>query len=134
MGSWQMKRDMELVRDILLKTEALVPDATLEPKAFGEDYDPVVAEHVRWLEEAGYIRASLINVEGVGYPVQFEVFRLTWEGADFLDVVRDAKVWKHTKSTLVHAGGWTMDLIKDVAKAFIKDQLPMAAFLAGPSE
>ncbi len=48
---------------------------------------------------------------------------LTWEGHDFLDSVRDPKIWAKTKDGALAAGGFTVDLLKDLAKGFVKKQI-----------
>jgi hypothetical protein len=48
---------------------------------------------------------------------------LTWEGHYFLDAIRDPGIWGETKKSTEAIGSFTMDLVKEVAKAFIKKQL-----------
>jgi hypothetical protein len=69
---------------------------------------------------------TLRNVlEGMDHPIH--VTRMTWKGHDFLDTVKDDKVWDHTKGVLEGLKGVGFDTIKDVAsavaKGFIKTQL-----------
>jgi hypothetical protein len=120
-----MKRDMDLVREILLVVEGIEPGAEVSKEMLAHlaDY-PVLAEHVRWLERGGIIEASLLEVEGLNYPALFTIYRLTWEGADFLESIRDPEVWRQTKAKLVVKGGaLTFDLVKAVATAYVKGAL-----------
>ena len=49
---------------------------------------------------------------------------LTWAGHGFLDAVRDPEIWVETKrSASVAAGGFTMDLLRDLATNFIKKKI-----------
>ena len=48
---------------------------------------------------------------------------LTPAGHDFLDSVRDPETWAKTKKAAVGAGGFTLDLLKDLAKGFLKKQI-----------
>jgi len=56
-------------------------------------------------------------MEGVAFR------RLSWHGHDFLDSVRSPEVWKKTKKGAEAAGGFTVDLLKDLAKGFVKKQI-----------
>ena len=48
---------------------------------------------------------------------------ITWEGHDFLDTVRDSEVWRKTKEGATAAGGFTFDIVKELAKGLIKTQI-----------
>jgi hypothetical protein len=37
--------------------------------------------------------------------------------------VRDPKIWAKTKDGALAAGGFTVDLLKDLAKGFVKKQI-----------
>jgi hypothetical protein len=49
----------------------------------------------------------------------YAIKRLTWEGHDFLNSIRDPKIWEKTKKGVEGAGGFTVDL----AKGFVKKQI-----------
>ena len=49
--------------------------------------------------------------------------RLTNSGYDYLDSIRDPKVWRKVKSSAAGAGGFTLELLGDLAKGFIKKQI-----------
>ena len=52
------------------------------------------------------------------------VHRLTWDGHEFLDSVRDPTVWAKVTKRLKKVGGFaTVDVIKTLGIAVIKDQL-----------
>jgi hypothetical protein len=48
---------------------------------------------------------------------------ITWQGHDFIDSVRDDKIWAETKDTAKKAGGWTLSLLSEIAKAVIKENI-----------
>lgn len=56
-----------------------------------------------------------------GAPIAVE--RMTWDGHEFLETVRDNQVWQKTKGYLKSVGGVGIDVLKDVAKAVVKDQI-----------
>jgi hypothetical protein len=49
--------------------------------------------------------------------------KLTWSGHEFVDAVRDPVIWAKTRSGAKAAGGFTIDLLKDLAKGFLKTQI-----------
>ncbi|WP_050874261.1 DUF2513 domain-containing protein [Comamonas testosteroni] len=115
-----MKRDMDLVRRILLQiadnppgqTLAKLPDVT--PAEFGL--------HVLWLHEAGLVHAMVID-KMTGADSQ--AFRLTWAGCDFVDAIRDDTLWKKAKVNVLKPGmSFTFDVLKDWLKTEITQGLP----------
>ncbi len=119
-----MKRDMELVRGLLLKIESM--NLPLGTTAFFNSADPTlhidgftpddVAYNLDLLFDAGFIR-------GQRGMTDFGFSGLTWAGHDFLDVVRDPAIWAKTKQGALAAGGFTFDLLKELAKGFVKKQI-----------
>jgi hypothetical protein len=115
-----MKRDMELIRLLLLRVESGEETPELE------QYD----QSNRVYQAALMIDAGL--VEGViskdqhGMPARSAIIRLTWAGHDFLDAVRDNGVWKNIKDNVLKPGAsWTFGLLLEYAKFEIKKHLPM---------
>ncbi len=94
---------MDLVRVILLKIEeehAGVGLANLEV----EGYDrATIAYHCQLLEEAGLVSSSIVRYAD-DFVFFFSVGGLTWEGADYLDKVRDDSVWAKTKNLAAEKG------------------------------
>jgi hypothetical protein len=104
-----MKRDMELVRAILLAMEA--PSHDFAPHPFTvAGYDQDVIGHHLWLMEQGeLITAS--DMTGMG-----EASCITWKGHDFLDTVRSEKVWTGVKTQLTdQAMSLPFALVQDLA-------------------
>ncbi|UXS49262.1 DUF2513 domain-containing protein [Agrobacterium tumefaciens] len=119
-----MRRDMDLIRALLLRFEKLHQTIgtilfELDDKDLQfEDYDPlVVAAHIRLMAEGRLIDAK---VTGQGATM---LNGITWAGHDFLDSVRDDRIWAKTKEGLHEAGGFTLDLAKALAKGLLKKQL-----------
>lgn len=134
-----MKRDMDLIRDLLFNIEEdknINGKYVLSDADFSNiDADPnAVQYHLRLLLDAGYIEGrdlladtpsenDTFNVMRQGTGSQIAVERLTWEGHEFLDTVRDNQVWQKTKGYLQNVGGVGIDVLKEVAKAVVKDQI-----------
>ena len=92
-----MKRDMDFVRELLLKIEGGERDFLGVPKAFtGRPPDPEaekLGEHLRLLKQAKFIDVQAESA-ATGHVI---VTGLSWAGHDFLDSVRDPKIWEKTK-------------------------------------
>lgn len=112
-----MKRDMDLVREILLAVEASEsPDGwiTLE---LPERAPAELSYHVMLLHEAGMlIGMDLSTLDGTEWQPE----RLTYQGHEFLDTIRDSEVWKRTKAGAEQAGVASVAFVWDLAKAYGK--------------
>lgn len=121
-----MKRDMDLVRELLLKLEAEPFDGnlwSLDPDGLGiggrthED----IAYHLVLLIDGGLLDGERELSGG------FVARKLTWAGHDFLDSVRDPKIWRTTKERVKEAGGFTIEILTNVAKEIITHNLARIA-------
>mgnify|MGYP001585920483 FL=1 len=122
-----MKREMDLVRELLLRIESLqlaagstvVLHATKEPLAHEGDDPAIIAYHMGLLMSAG-----LVDPAEIQYGADTFIIRgLTWSGHDLLDSIRDPAIWRETKEGITKAGGFSFDLLKDLAKGLIKTQI-----------
>lgn len=97
-----MKRDMDVVREILLQIESK-PDAQLpaELKIEGAS-DAEISYNVMLLSQAGYIHAIDAS-SGEGH--HWMALSLTWQGHEFLDAARNNTVWQSVKTKIKAAGG-----------------------------
>lgn len=113
-----MKFDKDLVREILLAVEAVQQD----PRQWIDLEMPArdartVAHHVMLLHEAGLLDAA--DVSSMGH-FDWRPKRLTYEGHEFLNTIRDGKVWNLTKTAADRVGGASLALLGEIAKAQIK--------------
>jgi Hypothetical protein (DUF2513) len=116
-----MKRDMDLVRELLLKLEAEPLDGnlwSLNPDDLG------IRDRARGnlLSSRAAHRWRLLDAER-GLSGHFVARRLTWAGHDFLDSVRDSKVWRTTKDRVKAAGGFTIEILASVAEKVIEENI-----------
>jgi len=91
-----------------------------------EQYDPkMISQHIELLIDAGYI--SAIKVTHMGSPYEeFIITRINMLGHDYLDNVRDPKVWRETKTKIGQLGySVTLDMVKMVASKVIMTTLGM---------
>lgn len=122
-----MRRDPDLIRTILLTVEASETGELLRlPPIEGHSSD-AVHFHVRLLLEAGLLQTAMPNR---GPQQDWIVLRLSWAGYDFVDHVRDPKVWRTTKAGAAKIGSWSLDTLSTLAKAAI---LAKAAALGLPT-
>lgn len=111
-----MKRDWELIREILIALENLPSTQTfLEPKML-ERYDPeIVSYHIQILDEAGLIEGHCHK--SLNAPLRCWANRLTWHGHEFLDEIKSDTIWNKTKEVLKEKG---IDLSFDTITSGVK--------------
>ena len=123
-----MKRDMDLVRALLLNVENNQDDD-------GSDYAPEIPgysryntdHHIRIMQQAGLLEASASTEKGeeTGSPERtIWVSTLTWKGYEFLDMARKEAVWELAKeSTWVATGGLGFKGLKKALSKLIKQAI-----------
>lgn len=121
-----MKRDMDLVRDILRAIENL-EDSTFDAKTFDHLSHPpaVINYHLGLLVDARLAEGTCDQL--IGRPPDWYVTRLTWEGHEFLDAARNDTIWaKAKKKTLDATGGISLSLLKEVLFQLAKQAVGFA--------
>ncbi len=118
-----MKRDMDLVREILLKIEkhehGMAPD-NLSINGYTEEQ---VGYHVHLMGQAGLLKVADMTCRGSTSPAAMPI-RMEWNGHEFLDAIRSDTIWDRTKKTFIESGvTMTIDLVKAVAIAKGKELL-----------
>ncbi len=111
-----MKRDFELIRTILCEVECWAPDARPGSVEYSGQYEQcMVDEHVALLIGAGLLDGQILRgMDGLHGVV---IFRLTWDGHDFLDSMKDETVWAAAKEKILKPGS---GVAFDVFKAWLK--------------
>lgn len=114
-----MKRDMDLVRLILLEIETQYKSTAIYNLQI-DGYDiETIAYHCKILHEAGLISAYKAQYAD-NRLYSFGVGSLTWEGNDYLDKVRDNSVWRKTKDVITKKGlPLIFDTIKTISTAIV---------------
>lgn len=121
-----MQRDMSLIRQLLLKLESLPENGrgvtsinATSSELQIDGYDLIqINYHLQLI-----IEADLIKINGSMLSGNYLFSRLSWAGHDFLDSIRDEDTWNKTKDGAIAAGGFTLDLLKDLAKGFIRKKI-----------
>ena len=122
-----MKRDMDLIRELLLRLEAFplglgavyIVQPTSSEIAVPE-YDPaMIYYNFDLLYQAGFL-----NNGGNSRPgLEFVYSGLSWKGHEFLESIRDPAIWRATKEGATKAGGFSVELLSALAKGLLKTQI-----------
>jgi hypothetical protein len=99
-----MKRDLELLRELLQVVEAAegpfdLTDGRLADHPFAE-----LAHHAELLIEAGLLKGEVVYSDSQGLPVYVRILRLTWAGHEFLSLARDQRAWQHAVQACPEGG------------------------------
>lgn len=73
------------------------------------------------LQEAEFINASFIS--GGNKIYMFEVKTITWKGHEYLDNIRDGRIWKMVKSSTSALASVSLSIMGELAKNKIIDYL-----------
>lgn len=116
-----MKRDMDLIRDILKVIESKKPFETTRDLIIDGHNMQEVAYHCELLYDGGYIKEyRAVSVDNYNGVAAYWVRDLTWEGHDFLEAIRQDTIWNKTKTTIIEKGlAITVGTVKTIATAFI---------------
>ena len=119
-----MKRDLDLVRQVLLQIEALPAGPPAQYRTSEID-DPVLLAHFELVIAAGLVNGKIARSQGTRGDV-ISISGLTWEGHEWIEMVRSQTVWNEIKSTLLqHGGALTYELTKAVASKLLRARLAL---------
>ena len=113
-----MQRDLELIREILLRVEAIeglrgIPD--LEIENFSESE---VVYNLDLSIQAGLVEGNVV-IGADGHYYISGLMGLTWAGHDFLDSARDTTLWSKAKLEAKNRGLDLSTLPIEVAKGIL---------------
>ncbi|SFI79201.1 DUF2513 domain-containing protein [Planctomicrobium piriforme] len=116
-----MKRDLEVIRKLLLRIESYedveLPDIDQRVRSF----------HLLMLQERNFTKGiAVVEIKNGDPQVQqtMEYVRLTSDGYNFLDSIRDDGIWKKTKERVAEVGGGvTFDVLASIATYFVMQKL-----------
>jgi hypothetical protein len=119
-----MKRDLDLVRQLMLQIEAL-PAAPPVQYRMSEIEDPVLLAHLEMLIEAGLVNGRISRSQGARGDV-ISVSGLTWQGHEWVEMVRSQSLWNEVKSAVLDGGGvLTFELTRAVAAKIFRARLAL---------
>lgn len=110
---------------MLLRMEELLPEKqdVVSVDDFNDLYDnpKIIAMHLWLLLDANFVKGiDISSKEKEDYLIR----RITSTGFDYLDTVRDNKVWKKVMQEIVSVGGSvTLDTAKALAAKFLAEMI-----------
>jgi hypothetical protein len=120
-----MKRDMDLVRTILIELIEQPSDGVLSELHVEGHSDDEVSYHVRIMHERGLVEAEDTSHFEAKCWIPTHV---TWEGQEFLASVRDETIWTKAKSIVSkNTGALTFEALKIALAILIKQAIIGAA-------
>lgn len=120
-----MKRDMELVRQILITVGDAEGPVDIERFVDARFSMELIAYHVSLMEAHGLVDAEILYADDRAY--RGVIGGLTWEGADFLDAIGDDGIWKRTKAAIKSvSSSVTMQTIRETAVMVAKQAIKAA--------
>lgn len=125
-----MRRDLDLVRSILIYVEKAEDEVDAEDLVTDSWPFEIVAYHIRLMAHHGLVDLSDDTRDMNGETLSLTVSGLTWDGQDYLDAIRDPKVWAKVKKTVKEAiGSTTFEVVRQtgalVAMSMVKASLGM---------
>ena len=125
-----MERDLDLVRSILMYVENADSEVDADDMAMERWPIETVAYHVRLMEHHVVRDVSQDFRDMNGTTIELPVAGITWDGQDYLDSIREPKVWDRVKKTLASTvGSTTLDVVRQmgsmVALAMVREGLGM---------
>jgi hypothetical protein len=118
-----MKLDPDLVRDVLLAIEASNenPLGWITLKIEGKSKSEL-AYHTLLLSEAGFIEAQdLCTIGPDGFD--WKPKRLTYQGHEFLNAIREKEIWRQTKEAAKKGGVEALGFLWEIGKAVGKNEV-----------
>lgn len=111
-----MKRDIDLVRSILIYVENAADEVDADEMATERWPIETVAYHVRLMAHHGLVDVSRDARDMNGNTIELTVAGITWDGQDYLDSIREPKVWGRIKKALAGTvGSTTLDVVRQTA-------------------
>ena len=118
-----MERNLDLIREMLItvsKSRNPVDVGVFVSEKTSRDE---VVFNLRLAREAGLIEANVFYADNEVFDA--EITRVTWEGFDYLETVKNDTVWKKTKAKIAQTiGSASLELVKKVASK-VAEQIVM---------
>jgi hypothetical protein len=113
-----MKRDMDLIREILLEVEKSPSLEGCHVKILGRTSEELYY-NAQQAQDAGLIEAKFAHGSA-----DFHVVRLTYEGHEFLDAARNDTRWAKAKDIVIkNTGTLTLGALKIALESLIRHAL-----------
>lgn len=119
-----MKRDLDLLRQMLLRIESLDSSKhKITVDSFSDlnsDWNTIVL-HIELLIDAGFIEASDVSTCSAD---DYIIRRITFTGYDYLDSIRNDSIWNEVKQKISSVGGSvSLEVVKELGVTLVKQHL-----------
>lgn len=101
-----MKRDLNLIRSILLDIQAAPAGQAIQGFTYDGKEQPEILEHVQLLLDADFIDGH-VTTGNMNEPVACLIFRMKWSGQEFLAKAKNDTLWKKVLAQAEEKGGST---------------------------
>lgn len=119
-----MERDLTLVRDILEAVAAHPKPVGWVPLNIPNRTADEISYHVKLMVDADLVEAKDVSTTTL---FSWKPQRLTWQGHEFLDAVRNETVWNRVRKVIQDKGGnASFEVVKELAI-----QISKSYFLGG---
>ena len=126
-----MKLDQECVRDVLLTVEAHPYGKSLTVTDIQKEIPNYSREEIAYtclkLSEGNLLSVNTIPTGEFDKVIVTEIGNLSFKGHEFLNTVRDEKIWSKTKEIAKKTGGFSLELLTaiagGVAQSFVNTML-----------
>ena len=124
-----MKRDLDLIREIMLVLE--------DKMEYGKNFQSThliefmqdktlsvekLAYHLGLLVESDFLKAKEYKYLR-GEPTDYLINTITSQGQDFIDTIRQDTTWNKIKEKASSIGGFTLPLLVDIGTEYLKKQI-----------
>ena len=104
-----MKRNMDTIRSLLLWMEEQETDMFVYFERPEMPDEETTRGHMKMLISGGFVDVS-----------NKHTLRMSWDGHEFLDKVRDPEIWRQTKEGASRIGSWSVKFLGELAAGFIR--------------
>lgn len=119
-----MKRDMDLIRQLLLLAEENATQKGFFEPEFDDYSTEEINYHIELLEQAGLAKTFRI---ATGMGDYWKLGALTWDGQDFLANAKNQTAWNQAKELVKSKGGTaSFEIFKAILVSAVKSQFPGA--------
>ena len=109
-----MKRDNEYLRGLLFEIESNEDDLYFVTVTMGMSAE----------ERKEFYHIQLLCDDGYVIQVSEDGYRLTAQGHDFIEAIRDEGIWEKTKKAVTETGGnATLEMVKIIAVGLLKKKI-----------
>lgn len=119
-----MRRDPDLIRELMLRLEALPPSrgpVTANPNGASFAVEGFTRDEVNYHLDL-IRRSGFVEDTGIRPPFGISFRALTPASHDFVDSVRNPDAWKATKDRAGKVGNFTLGFLADLVKAWAKSE------------